>query len=55
MTGAGRLAAGAESAARAPGWSDAGVSGGEADDPARPTEAVGLELPLEAWAAEVLD
>ena len=52
MTGAGHLAAGAAQRAGA-GMVRLG-SPGLSDDPARPTEAVGLELPSVGWAGAVL-
>ena len=53
MTGAGHLVAAAAQRAGA-GMVRLG-SPGVADDPARPTEAVGLELPQVGWAGAVLD
>lgn len=53
MTGAAHLAAAAAQRAGA-GMVRLG-SPGVADDPARPTEAVGLDLPATGWAAAVLD
>ncbi|MFL6203935.1 MAG: NAD(P)H-hydrate dehydratase [Acidimicrobiales bacterium] len=52
MTGAGHLAAAGAQRAGA-GMVRLG-SPGVVDDPARPTEAVGLELPAEGWAGTVL-
>jgi NAD(P)H-hydrate epimerase len=53
MTGAGHLAAAAAQRAGA-GMVRLGAPGVD-DDPARPTEAVGLELPSVGWAEAVLD
>ena len=53
MTGAGHLAAAA--AQRAGGGMVRLGSPGVEDDPGRPTEAVGLELPASGWAATALE